>query len=132
VAGYKKRGFHYSTKQFLENTFKLEDIFHSKSIAELRNSSLYSLKEVWSIYLGRCYTVCDLPIVKYLIYDLLLKQTFDLKMDVHNYGEEYWLTFDEIPTKNNFIILNANNQDGFVSALLPLSGLNKMKQFLKL
>ncbi len=125
MAGYKKRGFHYSTEQFLENTFELNDIFHSKSIAKLRNSSLYSLNEVWSTYLGRCYTVCYLPMVKYLIYDLFLKQTFDLKMYVHNYGEEYWLTFDEIPTKNNFIILNANNQDGFVSALLPLTGLKK-------
>ncbi len=129
MAGYKRRGFYYSTKEFLENTFELEDIFHNKSIPELRNASLYSLTEVWSVYLGRCYTICYLPKVKYLINKLFLKQTLDLKMYIHNYGEEYWFAFYEIPTINNFVLLNTNNQNGYVRALLPLAGLKKIKPF---
>jgi hypothetical protein len=53
----------------------------------------------------------------------------DLKMYIHNYGEEYWFAFDEIPTINNFVLLNTNNQDGYVRALLPLAGLKKLNHF---
>ena len=54
---YRKKGIHYQEKDFLKNTFTLEDIFHSWSLPNLMNSTAYKITEVQSLLYVRCYTV---------------------------------------------------------------------------
>jgi hypothetical protein len=42
LPAYKSLGFYFTKKDFLKNSFELEDFFYNKTIAELRNTSLYS------------------------------------------------------------------------------------------
>jgi hypothetical protein len=54
---YKKKGFYYKEKDFIENTFSIEDIFHNWTLPNLRNRTLYNITEVQSLLYGRCYTI---------------------------------------------------------------------------
>jgi hypothetical protein len=42
LPAYRSIGFFFIEKDFLKNSFELEDFFHNETIAELRNTSLYS------------------------------------------------------------------------------------------
>ena len=112
-------------EDFSENSFQIEDVFHDKTIEKLKNSTNYLIKEVWSIFSGRCYTVCYLHNVKLDLYDLDLKQSWDMKMYVHMPGEEYWLYFGDFPTDKSYTILNTNNADGIVRSLMALTEIEK-------
>jgi hypothetical protein len=54
---YKTRGLHYNPEDFKKNTFNLEEIFYNDTLIDLKNSSLYSFNETWSIHYGRCHTI---------------------------------------------------------------------------
>ena len=54
---YKSKGLHYNPDNFKKNTFNLEEIFDNYSLVDLKNSSLYSVNETWSILYGRCHTI---------------------------------------------------------------------------
>ena len=54
---YKSKGLHYNPDNFQKNTFNLEEIFDNYSLVDLKNSSLYSVNETWSIQYGRCHTI---------------------------------------------------------------------------
>ena len=58
--GFRQRGFFYTDKDFLRNTFTREEIFYDSPLFGIFNQSLYLVKEVKSSYLGRCYMVCAL------------------------------------------------------------------------
>lgn len=57
---YKTSGFHYSKKEFLENTFNIEDFFDQQTLDELKNKSIFAMTENLSIFYGRGYTICYL------------------------------------------------------------------------
>ena len=94
---YKTAGLHFTSKQFVENTFDLEDFFEDETMVEIKNSSLYSLTQTWSVYLGRCHTLCYIPAVGLELTSLYLKKSLDLKMFIHNRGEEFWTTLSHFP-----------------------------------
>ena len=125
MLGFKKRGFHFSTKGFNENTFRIEDIFHNKTIDKLKISTDYLVKEVWSIFSGKCFTICYLHNVNFDLNELDLKQTWDMKIYVHNSGEEYWLYFGDFPTAICDKILDTNNSDGIIMGLIRLAEIEK-------
>jgi hypothetical protein len=54
---YKTRGLHYNPEDFKKNTFNLEEIFYNDTLIDLKNSSLYSFNETWSVHYGRCHTI---------------------------------------------------------------------------
>jgi hypothetical protein len=54
---YKSKGLHYNPDNFKKNTFNLEEIFDNLTLVDLKNSSLYSVNETWSIQYGRCHTI---------------------------------------------------------------------------
>jgi hypothetical protein len=54
---YKSKGLHYNPDDFKKNTFNLEEIFYDYTLDDLKNSSLYSVNETWSIQYGRCHTI---------------------------------------------------------------------------
>ncbi len=125
TTGFKNRGFHFSTKGFDENTFQIEDVFHDTTLTKLKNTTNYLVKELWSIFTGRCFTVCYLHNVNLDLNELYLKQTWDLKMYVHVRGEEFWLNFGDFPTEKSYMILDANNKDGLAIALMRLTETEK-------
>jgi len=54
---YRNKGFHFSKEDFKKNTFEKEDLFHPYFLANIRNGSKTTIKEVWSIHYGRCFTL---------------------------------------------------------------------------
>jgi len=125
MPGFKKRGFHFTTKGFNENAFKIEDVFHDKTIEKLKNQNNYLIREISSMFTGRCFTVCYLHNVMFELHTFYLKQSWDIKTYVHTQGEEYWLNFGNFPTERCDKILDTNNSDGVVNALMGLAEIEK-------
>ena len=46
-----------SEKEFLENKFSLEDMFHPLVLEKFRNDTLFKVKETFASYYGICYTI---------------------------------------------------------------------------
>ena len=57
LTGYKAKGKFFNMENYLNNTFEKEQVFSPNTIEMLKNESLYSVKEVYSILLGRCFRV---------------------------------------------------------------------------
>ena len=54
---WKSAGPFLSEEMFLENKYTWEEIFHPKTLATLRNQSLYNIKDTYSSYYGGCFTI---------------------------------------------------------------------------
>ena len=54
---YKTKGTFFNMENVLKNTFEKEEIFSPATIRLLKNESVYSVKDVFSVLLGRCYMV---------------------------------------------------------------------------
>jgi len=64
-SAFRERGFYFKKDEFSKQTYKKDDIFFNASIAALYNLSLFSVEEINSIFLGRCYMACHLnPVPK--------------------------------------------------------------------
>ena len=59
VAAFKQRGLYYEEKSYLENTFRLEDIFHDYTLKQFENKTIFLIKELHTLFLGTCYTLCS-------------------------------------------------------------------------
>ena len=114
LSGFRKRGFYYSTQDYTQNTFELEDFFTEKTLNEIRNNSLYKYKEVRTLFFGRCYKICDvdeLPLINFKIWELKLESNY--KLIVHNDGDEFWLiTAITYATAMTETIFEVNRTDG--------------------
>jgi hypothetical protein len=54
----KQSGFHFKSEIFYNFSFHLEDMFNQYATVKLlKNESLYSIKNVSSVFYGRCYTI---------------------------------------------------------------------------
>ena len=56
--GYKTKGFYFSNSSFAANTYGLSDIFTDDTVIFLNNQSFNYLKEIRSLFFGRCFTIC--------------------------------------------------------------------------
>ena len=77
---------------YIENTYELRDFFSNDTLIELKTSSLYSVKEMRSMFFGRCYKICsiaELQVNGFKRWEL--KTDFNCKLYVHNDGDEFWL-----------------------------------------
>ena len=54
----RKPGFYYNETEYLKQTFNFNDIFLEHPIMNVSNPSRYSIEELRSPLLGRCYTIC--------------------------------------------------------------------------
>ena len=61
---YKKPGPFLSEKEFIENKFTLEELFHPLVLEKLKNESLFEVKETYAAYYGLCYTIQKLTAEK--------------------------------------------------------------------
>jgi hypothetical protein len=92
VAGFRKRGFYYLNQDYVDNTFEIQDFFSSSTLQALNNASMYSVKDVRSMYFGRCYKICHVDGMLTSGYKKWeLKTDFNFKFFVHNDGDEFWL-----------------------------------------
>jgi hypothetical protein len=64
LPAYRSKGFYYTNRSFVENTFNIEDIFDEQTLKELRNKTLYHVTETNSLFYGRCFTICHLKQVR--------------------------------------------------------------------
>jgi hypothetical protein len=69
IAAYKKHGFFFTDNDYEENTFKLDDIFHSETVARLNNATEYCVETINTLVYGKCFRICYL--------EKLLPQTSD-------------------------------------------------------
>ena len=60
LPGFKTGGFHYSKEDFKQNSFTLEDIFDSETVAKLTNKSEFSITKAESVQIGICHTICPM------------------------------------------------------------------------
>ena len=57
ITSYKTKGSFFNMETVLNNTFAMEKIFSPTTIKMLKNESVYSVKDVFSVLLGRCFMV---------------------------------------------------------------------------
>ncbi len=58
---FKTRGFHFNERDFIAQTFKLQDIFDPATVIQLlHNKTKFSLTPVRSELFGQCFTVQNL------------------------------------------------------------------------
>ena len=59
---FKGPGFHWSSSLFNQNTFQLEDLFEKSTLKNIQNGSLYWVGETYSVFYGRCFTICYMKV----------------------------------------------------------------------
>jgi hypothetical protein len=123
MPGYKKNGFYFNEKSYNENIFQLEDIFGPDTVMDLKNTSNFLLKETQTLYLGLCFTLCSYgEFAKKNGHTVHLKTDFDVKIFVHQQVSEYWIKgLTEVPYDIPFTVLDVNNSDDIVAAVMSLS-----------
>ena len=121
MPAFRTIGFPYKEEDFIQNTYDKEDFFTNDTLDLLQNSTLYSLTETWSFYLGRCHTICFLLSVGLDTQTFYLKQSWDMKLFIHSRGEEFWLLFGDFPTEKTYLELNTNNPDNITKMLIGLT-----------
>ena len=58
-SAFKTKGFYYTNDMIRENSFTKEEIFGDLSLSMFQNaSSMITMRELYSIYFGTCFTVC--------------------------------------------------------------------------
>jgi hypothetical protein len=98
--------YNLNSDEFLQHTFNIEEFFDSSTLIELRNKSLFSLKENLSIFYGRGYTVCYLKkVAAKNIRFIRLKILFDTQLFIHAKGDEFLIELSVYPTEVNDVNL---------------------------
>jgi hypothetical protein len=55
---YKTKGIFPNNQTYLQNTFSMEEIFAPSTIDHLKGENpFFSITEIWSFLLGRCYLI---------------------------------------------------------------------------
>ena len=54
---YRNKGFHFSKEDFMKNTFEKEEMFDPDFLASISKIPTTTIKELWSVQYGRCYTL---------------------------------------------------------------------------
>ena len=58
-SAFKKKGFYFTNEMIMDNSFTKEEIFGDLSLSMFQNaSSMITMRELYSIYFGTCFTVC--------------------------------------------------------------------------
>ena len=121
--GFKVKGFFYQQNLVDQNSFSLEDMFAPKTVAQLRNSSTYSLKTTCSQLLGCCTTICPHSLFPPKNGPFFhLKTNLDFKAFVHNNGTEFWFTgFNQFPYDIPYDIIEASNPKGMIISVMSIN-----------
>ncbi len=122
LSPYKKRGFYFDLAQFQENTYDLNDIFQNETIIKLKNSSLFNMKEIHSIFYGKCYSLCPLTLLALNeVISLSIKNKRNVEIVTYLKGEEFWFTLARFPLNVGSVKIESKNRDQMVSADVKVS-----------
>ena len=81
--GFKNGGLFYKDSEYLKETFNKEELlqnFLGNSNYTVYNETAFSIEEIQTVFLGRCYTICQKVEMNQLFYYLLfLNKTRDIK-----------------------------------------------------
>jgi hypothetical protein len=116
---FKKRGFFYTTKDYVEQSYSLIDIFDDETIQNLKNSSLFHYKEQQTLFHGYIIVIC--PVKKVGLKDRFyfsLKKNISYEIYVFPRGEELWFGLARFPTYVSVITIET---DKMQSADLAIS-----------
>jgi hypothetical protein len=103
---YKKRGFYYTTKAYIEQTFGPKDIFKNESFTKFLNLSVFQYKEIHTLFYGNINVICPLKKV-----NLKKRIKFNLrKGPVYEFyffprGEELWFGLIRFPNHVSVITI---------------------------
>lgn len=126
---FKELGFHYTTEKYENVTFGLGDLLNV-SILNLpdRDIKYINATETRSPSLGKCFTLkITRPVGLNDPFVLVLKRSFDLKVFVHNDGEEFWLSSSPYGTNINMFRLNIKSD--FESVMTVLNVAERQVQY---
>lgn len=122
-SAFRKRGFYFTNKDYIENTYDIADFFADQTLQNITNKTTHSYKEVPTIYHGRCYKICSFeeqPLGTFIIWEL--KNNFNYKFYIHNDGDEFWLTGGVIYFVDMAqTTLEVNRTDGMKAGLFLIS-----------
>jgi hypothetical protein len=106
---FKKRGFFYTNKDYVEQSYSLKDIFDDETILNLKNSSLFHYKEQHTLYHGNIIVICPIPKVglKDRFY-FNLKKNISYEIYVFPRGEELWFGLARFPTYVSVITIETD------------------------
>ena len=119
LPGFWKHGPFFRRFEFFNNSFNLDDIFDPETVTSLNNESQYLVKEVLSLYFGRCYCIKILREGHLFVWGF--KGLWDTKVYLHTKDEEFWLVLAYFPLEVSSVILDTTNNDGILSADLSFS-----------
>ena len=54
---FKRAGPFLGEQEFTDNKYTWEEIFHPKTLATMKNESLFRIKETYASYYGVCFTM---------------------------------------------------------------------------
>ena len=122
LPGFKTGGFHYSKEDFKQNSFTLEDIFDSETVASLTNKSEYSITKTESVQIGICHTICPMKTFKPFEYlPLYICINVDINIYVHSKGSDIWFIYMAFALETPLIRLDSHNSEGIIAADLMLA-----------
>ena len=96
---FKSRGYHYKEEDFVQNTFKLSDIFGPKSLEDFKNPTV-KVKEVRSELFGLCYSVTCITSQTLLI-ELTRNKNF--KVFINEPEDEFWIIRSIFPIHTDVV-----------------------------
>jgi hypothetical protein len=122
LPSFKTNRFHFTIKDYVENSFTLEDIFENGNLKDMRKKSL-SIEEHRSINYGRIFVLCfNDPKSAFDNTDIILKNlSYDIDVYIYSKGSEFWFTILEPPEWLNPVRVNTQNNDGIISATVTFS-----------
>jgi hypothetical protein len=125
---YKKRGFFFTTRDYIQQSYSPSDIFKEKTISTFKNSSLFLNKEVHTLLHGNIIVIC--PNEKVTLKErffISLKKGRAYEIFFFPRGEELWFGMARFPTDISSIIIETATMH---SADLAISEI-ETKQFSK-
>ena len=119
MSGFKHKGFFHKVKDILENTINLTDII-SVETYNATKSMIYD--EPIAQQIGRCFSLKnDDGFELHTVFELYFKTSHDLKMFIHEKGDELWLTgYQVFPFEVASVTLDITKQQNFSLALLSV------------
>ncbi len=97
-------GTPYTSEVYNKSVSYLEDIFTSETLKDLRNGSLYSMKEIRTSTYGLLFSFCYLektPVIDGLFLKLKANGG-NYELYLYSKGNEFWFNLIELPGKLKF------------------------------
>ena len=101
-------------------TFAIEDLLNEQFLNKSNRD--FHVTEARSPTMGKCFTLkVDKLLGLHEPFIFILKKSFDLKVYIHNDGEEFWVSWMAFGPQTNMIRLNIESDTETVMTILGLT-----------